>query len=395
MQVLQRVSQHIQALTNERRRERGLSPLQRNFGLRELACQHSRDMISRSFFAHENPDGETPQDRAAQHHRQLVGQTGENIWSRTSGPPTPVTDAEALARKIVADWMGSSGHRKNILRDRFTHLGVCVVQEGNQFRATQTFADARAFFDDPLPKQMAPSSQRTVSVTPVPPSGPTPVRYEFWSPAGEQRVAGPYPFEGRIRAPKTEGRVQLRLHVPASEGFVLASGPILQVSGEAGAVAANEQPDRSEPSLAPAEKPSDSLMSQPEVAETRGGPDAALDFQADVIEASRDTPVLVDFWAPWCGPCQELNPRLESLAKQQDGWSLAKVNVDAHRRIAQRYDVRRVPTVTLFVDGTADASFTGAKSESEVQEWLDENVSSLSAADSSSPDSTSGRRAGW
>lgn len=405
MQVLQRVSQHVQALTNERRRERGLSPLQRNFGLRELACQHSRDMISRSFFSHENPDGETPQDRAALYHRHLIGQSGENIWKRTTGRPAPVTDAEALARTIVTSWMESPGHRANILRAPFTHLGVCVVQEGNDFRATQSFAEARAFFDDPLPKRMAPSSQRAVSVTPVPSSAQKPVRYDFWDPVDEQRVAGPHPFEDRIRAPETEGRVQIRFHVPQADGFVLAHGPILHVSTEArtgssgrpsarAGMDSESPPENSEASEMPSGAP-----------EAQEGTGTAPDFRADVIEESHQTPVLVDFWAPGCGYCRELTPVLESLAEEQEAWTLAKVNVDRRSPIAQRYGVRRVPTVKLFVDGTEKAAFTGAKSESDVQAWIGEHLPSASAANSPStaadttqnpsPDSTSSGHVGW
>ncbi|PEN06053.1 thioredoxin [Longimonas halophila] len=100
----------------------------------------------------------------------------------------------------------------------------------------------------------------------------------------------------------------------------------------------------------------------------------ATDFATDVIEASRTTPVLVDFWAPWCGPCRQLGPTLEQLDAERDDWTLVKLNVDEHNNVARQYGVRGIPAVKLFVDGTVAAEFTGALPRHAVDQWLDEHL---------------------
>jgi len=94
-------------------------------------------------------------------------------------------------------------------------------------------------------------------------------------------------------------------------------------------------------------------------------------FNTDVALRSRTTPVIIDLWAEWCGPCKQLSPVLEKLASEANGaWVLAKVDVDANPRLAQAFQAQSIPLVVAVIGGQMVDAFLGAMPEAQIRQWL-------------------------
>lgn len=96
-------------------------------------------------------------------------------------------------------------------------------------------------------------------------------------------------------------------------------------------------------------------------------------FEDDVLKS--ETPVLVDFWAEWCGPCRQIAPALEEIAGEMgEQVKIAKINIDHNPEAPTRYGVRGIPTMILFKNGEVQATKVGAQPKSKIVEWIEDNI---------------------
>ncbi|MGO1540782.1 MAG: tetratricopeptide repeat protein [Luteimonas sp.] len=115
-------------------------------------------------------------------------------------------------------------------------------------------------------------------------------------------------------------------------------------------------------------------MNQPATSSPHVFDATAANFEAEVLQKSTQTPVLIDFWAEWCGPCKTLGPILEKLAGEYNGaFVLAKVDVDAEQQLAAAFQIRSIPTVFLLTGGQPVDGFSSAITEGEAREFLKRN----------------------
>jgi hypothetical protein len=211
------IEQEVFARVNAERTSHGLPPLLAEQGLQIAARAQNDDMTRRNFFAHVNPEGEGPSDRVSWRHRQLIGEAGENLWLGSGDAHFYPSAAE-----IVASWMKSPGHRENILRREFTHMGIAVALDRGTARATLVFATVAGYASAPIPTKVSQGARLRLDVKDA-------VLFDLWSAAQRQAVLGPLPLEqAAMNAPP--GFYILRFYFPKGDNrFAIHQGPSIEI----------------------------------------------------------------------------------------------------------------------------------------------------------------------
>ena len=152
--------------------------------------------------------------------------TGENVWM---GSGYVAFEVEDMARQIVDGWMRSPGHRQNILRPNYTHLGTGVSQSGSEIRATQNFAEVWGYARKPVPPQIRRGEELDVPVAPAHRGLPSPIGFDFWAPQEQRRYPDSAPVrDGRVDV--TPGVYTLRFYFPRDElSYTIVDGPRIEV----------------------------------------------------------------------------------------------------------------------------------------------------------------------
>ncbi len=228
--------------SNTNRTNKGLNPLTWEDNLAGTARYHSHDMGARKFFSHINPDNVGPFFRISKLHRRFIGSGGENIIMLTKDN----TDPDAMAKKIVTDWMNSTGHRQNILNKDYTALGVGVVEMPDKnnppiLYATQLFGTPTGYLQQDFPAEVSGGQKEDVTVLCVdkeyqPPLGGEIVDINSKQIMTFQLIAssntGQETSSGKISAPSQAAVYQLVFHFPFKKNpatYAIVPGPIFTV----------------------------------------------------------------------------------------------------------------------------------------------------------------------
>jgi uncharacterized protein YkwD len=230
IRFLASLEERLVELTNRRRAAAGVAPLEADPGLERVARAHALDMLARDYMDHVDPEGRDVGDRVAILHRRFIGGTGENLAEhRGIGVAQLADQAAPLAVKIVDGWMGSPGHRKNILEPDYTHLGLAAAGEGERLVIVQVFGRRSALLALPLPLEVEQGAELPLALA-TGGAAPAPQKFAFapqGTATGELVTLELSSNEVMVEP----GRYRLKFMIPAErEGyFSVADGPLLVV----------------------------------------------------------------------------------------------------------------------------------------------------------------------
>ncbi len=214
---------------NVQRRSHGLEPLLWDATLADIARRTGQDLIRRRRLDHIDLEGRGPSDRIARQHRRLIGLVGENLAAFSGHwPESP----QALAAELVSGWMGSPGHRRNILRVDYNYSGVGLVMRGRELRCVQLFAAVEAFLTTALPPSLKVGSRWPLSFVEGIGRRPEGVSLQpLGNPRRQERRQSPDFVEpADFRVEVTPGAYRLRFYFRESERrFSVIDGPQLEV----------------------------------------------------------------------------------------------------------------------------------------------------------------------
>lgn len=212
--------------TNRQRMRRGLQPVVWEGGLADIARGYSRQLVGQYRLEHQDASGMGPSERVAQQHRRLVGLVGENLAAFSGDWPG---DPKDLADELVKGWMQSPGHRRNLLRQDYTHLGVGLWTEGPELRATQLFASVQVYLADDLPQRLQRGEILSLSFEGEAPEGVS-LQPLGTSRTGERRQGPSFQDPARWNVDAPPGTYRLRFYFRrTAQRFSVIDGPAVHV----------------------------------------------------------------------------------------------------------------------------------------------------------------------
>jgi len=228
------LEQFIIHYTNEVREKHGLNKLTYDPNLELISRRHSDDMIKRDYTGHITPEGLTPKDRVSNQYRSFIGKTTENIWLLSGSwkglPYNQSSSPIKMAKRVVSEWMESPTHRKNILTEGLTHIGIGVSASYGKLLVTQLLTQKIAQFTQPVPLEKPAGSSLGLSVDCDVGNADYVMAFENLNPQGNSDKYQNMQKASKIRLPREAGAYRIVLLLKNNKKYDVYKGPALYVN---------------------------------------------------------------------------------------------------------------------------------------------------------------------